>query len=541
VRITIQTSLTGGTILWKETHSVLTDPYGVLGFVVGNGTRVDGLPAFSDINWGSQILYIKTEIEYPVGTSYKDLGTSQLWSVPVSLVSKDLQGPVKKLTVSGSTSSLEEAIFEVKNTLGKTVLAVYDEGVRIHVDDGSKGTKGGFAVSSQSAVKDGTAQDYLQVTRDYTRVFSNNNPAKGVKGGFAVGGFDSKTDPNYYMNLTPDNYFIGEMGGANLTTGINNSTLGYRAGEFLTTGVSNVFVGFQAGHKTTEGVSNVMIGMNSGFNNINGQNNVFLGSASGMANTGGIQSWMGSDNIFIGTSAGVTNTEGGSNIFIGTNAGRSNLTGNLNIYIGPMAGLNATGFRNTFLGVSTGEDATTGDDNIFIGNQTGQHTSTGAGNTFVGSLSGWNNGTGTSNVYLGANTAVNLVDGNQNVMVGTGAGAFSTGGSDNVFIGNWSGANNDNSGSVFIGKYAGSNEENGNRLYIHNGASGPDDALIYGEFGNYPGIQVLKLNAAVTINDLLHLIPRSNPPAIPAEGDVYYDTEDHMLYVWNGTAWKNCW
>ena len=79
VRITIQTTSTGGTILWQETHSVLTDPFGVMSFIVGSGTRIDGLTNFSDISWGSQTLYIKTEIEYPVGTSYKDLGTTQIW------------------------------------------------------------------------------------------------------------------------------------------------------------------------------------------------------------------------------------------------------------------------------------------------------------------------------------------------------------------------------------------------------------------------------------------------------------------------------
>lgn len=67
-------------------------------------------------------------------------------------------------------------MFEVKNLDGNTIFAVYNEGVRIYVDD---------------------------------------NPAKGAKGGFAVGGFKTgKSDPAVnFMHLTPENYFIGHHAG----------------------------------------------------------------------------------------------------------------------------------------------------------------------------------------------------------------------------------------------------------------------------------------------------------------------------------------
>jgi hypothetical protein len=207
VRITIQTTPTGGTIMWQETRTALTDPFGVMSFVVGGpgGVRTDGLPSFSQISWASQTLYIKTEIKFPVTNSnYTDLGTTQIWSVPYSLVSKNLQQPVSKFTVSGKTSSLEEAIFEVKNTLGKTVFAVYDEGVRVNVDDGSKGSKGGFAVGSQA---DGKAvpQNFLVVKKDSVRIFIDDTPGKAGKGGFAVGGFsEGKAIDASYLKISTD-------------------------------------------------------------------------------------------------------------------------------------------------------------------------------------------------------------------------------------------------------------------------------------------------------------------------------------------------
>jgi len=40
------------------------------------------------------------------------------------MVAKDVEGPVNKLGIQGTTSNLEEALFEVKNKIGQTVFAV---------------------------------------------------------------------------------------------------------------------------------------------------------------------------------------------------------------------------------------------------------------------------------------------------------------------------------------------------------------------------------------------------------------------------------
>lgn len=41
----------------------------------------------------------------------------------------------------------------------------------------------------------------------------------------------------------------------------------------------------------------------------------------------------------------------------------------------------------------------------------------------------------------------------------------------------------------------------------------------------------------VNVAELLHLSPTTTPSS-PAEGDIYFNSSDHHLYVWNGTAWK---
>jgi hypothetical protein len=54
------------------------------------------------------------------------MGTTQLWSVPYSIVANNLAGPVDKLGVQGATDNPEESLFEVKNRSGQTIFfAVY--------------------------------------------------------------------------------------------------------------------------------------------------------------------------------------------------------------------------------------------------------------------------------------------------------------------------------------------------------------------------------------------------------------------------------
>ncbi|MCX6328321.1 MAG: tail fiber domain-containing protein, partial [Bacteroidia bacterium] len=117
----------------------------------------------------------------------------------------NLAGSVEKLAVAGTTSALDEALFEVKNKNGQTIFAVYNEGVRIYVDDGAKGTKGGFAVGGFDMTK-ATKREYLVVSDDSIRMYLDSNPlTKGTKGGFAVGGFDmTKGTIQNYLDVSDD-------------------------------------------------------------------------------------------------------------------------------------------------------------------------------------------------------------------------------------------------------------------------------------------------------------------------------------------------
>lgn len=82
VRFTIRDSVATGAIKYRETFSVTTTAQGMFNVNVGQGTPVIG--TFSGINWGTNTKFMKVEMDPAGGSSYIDMGTTQMMSVPYS-------------------------------------------------------------------------------------------------------------------------------------------------------------------------------------------------------------------------------------------------------------------------------------------------------------------------------------------------------------------------------------------------------------------------------------------------------------------------
>jgi hypothetical protein len=209
----LQGSATGNAV-YSENFRITTDGSGLVNLDLGTGTATLG--TMGGINWGTGMYFIKVTVDGIV------LGTSQLLSVPYALYAQktgnafsgnynDLtnkpvlfNGTAPKIAVNGETTNMDEALFEVKNKNSQTVFAVYSEGVRIYVDDGAKGSKGGFAIGGFGTAK-GVSQDYFVVTPDQIRMYIDDTPGKGAKGGFAIGGFSaSKGITQNLLVVNPD-------------------------------------------------------------------------------------------------------------------------------------------------------------------------------------------------------------------------------------------------------------------------------------------------------------------------------------------------
>ena len=87
VRFSILDGSVTGTVLYSETHTVITNSYGLFTLAIGKGTPVTS--TFPGINWASGTdKFLKVEIAPAGGSNYQLQGTTQLLSVPYALYSE---------------------------------------------------------------------------------------------------------------------------------------------------------------------------------------------------------------------------------------------------------------------------------------------------------------------------------------------------------------------------------------------------------------------------------------------------------------------
>ncbi len=514
--LTVETGILSDTVantyLWKETHAVTTNQFGLFSLVVGKGTKTGGTAgSFSAIDWTATPLYIRTKILYQ--SAWRDMGAATLWSVPYSMVAGNalaVKGdPVMingsavyilnnvgigtntpgttKLAVQGDDSQSADALFEVKRKDGEVIFAVYNHGVRVNVpvDTLTKARKGGFAIGGFDKTK-GIVQDYLIVNRDSIRMYISDLPStKAKKGGFAIGGFDeAKSVTDEYLRVTRDSTRIyidgtpekGPKGGfaiggfdeskASATSYLTINTDKIRGGkeEYIQFSPYNTYIGYYAGKLSL--VTNPTY-------------NTFIGYQSGYNNTSAIATF----NTFIGHEAGFTNSTGTNNVFIGLRSGyQTGPNANNNVFIGKWSGYKTTGSDNVFIGLSSGLNNTSGNSNVFLGVNAGNANTTGFHNLFMAANAGQSNTTGNLNVALGYGAGGANQTGGNNVYIGAQAGVQNVN-SNNIMIGTQAGFSNTNgTGNILIGYRAGYTETSSNLLIIDNGLKAKP--LIWGDFNN---------------------------------------------------------
>lgn len=433
------------------------------------------------------------------------------------------RSPMGRLTVMGdSTATSDEPLFEVKNSQGEIIFAVYENEVQVNFkESSSKALKGGFAVGGLTSGKS-EPTEYLRITPDSVRIYIDDSSTKAQKGGFAVGGLTSgKANQNKYFLLNqdstriyhktglkaqkggfavggltggksvPENYLTVERDSTRIYVNENGKaqkggfavgglTGGKGSSQFLDLTVENYLIGHRAGDSITSGTKNFYAGYEAGMGNKDGFYNVAIGYQAGRLNNS-------ASNVFIGTYAGKNNVDGWSNVFIGNRSGFNN------------QGLSGGGYRNVFIGREAGYENSEGLDNIYIGAFAGSGNEGGSSNVIIGTTSGSYGTTGSRNVYLGKRAGY-ANDGSNNVFLGENAGG--NGGSyatvstisNSVLIGNQSGYNNiTGQKNVFIGYRAGYNETGSNKLIIGNNST---SRLIYGDFS----AETITLNGNVGIN-----------------------------------------
>ncbi len=224
-----------GTSVYTETWTKTTNQFGLITLNIGEGTSNDD---FSSVDWGNHNYWIKIAVDETGGSTYSDIGTSQLLSVPYAIYANQSANGSSQWLNNGTTiyynngnvgvgtttpsgklviqaddgAAADSALFEVKDKFGQPIMRVTSEGVRIYVKDAVKGTSGGFAVGRYTGAKNLPDTSYLIVTPDSTRIYTSGG-AKGVSGGFAVGrytGAKGSANTYFYTGIDSTRIYINE-------------------------------------------------------------------------------------------------------------------------------------------------------------------------------------------------------------------------------------------------------------------------------------------------------------------------------------------
>ena len=83
IRVSIHDGTASGTVVYSERDTATTNSFGLFSCKIGAGNVISG--TFATINWASGDKYMQVELDPTGGSSYTDMGTSQLLSVPYAL------------------------------------------------------------------------------------------------------------------------------------------------------------------------------------------------------------------------------------------------------------------------------------------------------------------------------------------------------------------------------------------------------------------------------------------------------------------------
>jgi len=86
IRVQLKQNSATGTVVYSERQSVITSQYGLVNFVIGQGTVLSG--TFSTINWSSGNYWVSLGVDFANGTNYIDYGSQRLMSAPYALYAK---------------------------------------------------------------------------------------------------------------------------------------------------------------------------------------------------------------------------------------------------------------------------------------------------------------------------------------------------------------------------------------------------------------------------------------------------------------------
>lgn len=359
VRFSIRDSVATSTIVYRETFTPTTNALGLFNVNVGTGTVVTG--TFSGINWGTNAKFMQVELDPTGGTTYTNMGTTQMMSVPFALYAANSGSAATGWSIAGNTGINPSANFIGTSDNNALRFRVNNQWAG-ELNPSTSNTSFGLNAMPASSGYSNTANGVQSL---YSNTVGYENTAYGLQ--------SLNSNTTGYQNTAIG---LGSMN-AN-TTGVQNTANGAFSLFFNTTGYQNTATGYHSLYSNTTGYNNTAIGFGS------------LNSSTGINNTAN-----GALSLF-------SNTTGNSNTAVGFNSLNANTTANDNTAIGYQSLVNTTtGGRNTGVGEGSLNSNTIGDNNIAVGSAAIAANTTGRFNTGVGVQSLLSNITGNNITAIG--------------------------------------------------------------------------------------------------------------------------------------------
>ncbi|MDG2288026.1 MAG: tail fiber domain-containing protein [Candidatus Marinimicrobia bacterium] len=116
IQISVISGSSTGSVSWQETHSVITNNFGLFTTIIGQGisTGIGSSATFDAVDWGSASHYIKVELD--AGGGLVDMGTTELMSVPYALSSGSNANALWSDDGSGNISNTNSGDVQIGGT-----------------------------------------------------------------------------------------------------------------------------------------------------------------------------------------------------------------------------------------------------------------------------------------------------------------------------------------------------------------------------------------------------------------------------------------
>lgn len=248
LRFSIKEGTSGGTVLYKETTTTTTNKLGLFTVYIGEGTPVTG--TLSAVNWSSGPKYLQVESDPNGGTSYVDMGTSQLKSVPFSLRAESAGNivgvPSKRVPYSSNSGLLiSDPYFVRDSAAGNTSIGVLrgDSYYGLMLGDSNIINVGGSNVYVPSA-----ALHYNDTAQTYSMSMGVGKiPAYGIN---QLGFLNLTMASGHFAGLS----FLEQSGQPQLILGASKYGSVFNIGSNLHMYSTNIFMGWRHVNKSVHGI-----------------------------------------------------------------------------------------------------------------------------------------------------------------------------------------------------------------------------------------------------------------------------------------------